>query len=182
MEQKDYKSEIVEELLHEESHARAIAKKLNINHMIAVRKLKELLVENVVDFKENGKNKTFYLKKTIEAKICIFNAEHYKLVKLLKQYPVLRSIFEKIQKNKEIKLALLFGSYAKGLAEKSSDIDIFIETNNRNLKKELESINTKLNVKIGKFVLLSILAKEIIKNHAVIKGIEEFYERINFFE
>src|SRR3989344_3210641 len=127
MEQKDYKLEIVLELLKEENHIRGIAKILNINHMTIFRKIKELFRENVVDFKEEGKNKKYFLKKTIEAKNYIYSAESYKLNKVLRKYPLLRTIIEKIQNDKRISLAVLFGSYAKGIAKPSSDIDIFID-------------------------------------------------------
>ena len=63
MEQKDYKLEIVNELLNNKNHIRGIAKKLDINHMTIVRKIKELAKDNVVDYREEGKNKTYFLKK-----------------------------------------------------------------------------------------------------------------------
>lgn len=40
-------SEILDILLGEEIHARALAKKLEINHMTVIRNLKELVSENV---------------------------------------------------------------------------------------------------------------------------------------
>ena len=149
--------------------------------MIIVRRLKELLEENVVDYKQEGKNKKYFLKKNIEARSYVFKTEHYKLVRLLKKYSFLRSIVENVQKDDRIKLAVLFGSYSKELAGKTNDIDIYVETENRNIKKELELINSKLSVKIGKFDLSSLLIKEIIKNHVILKGVEEFYTKNEFF-
>jgi len=182
MEQKNYKLEIVKELLRNNNHVRGIAKKLDINHMTILRKIKELSKENVVDYEKQGKNKVYFLKKTIEAKNHVLTTENYKLTKTLKKYPNLRSIIKKIQKNKKIKLAILFGSYAKNIAKKESDIDVYIKTKNPNIKKEIQMINTKLNIKIGDFDLSSLLIKEIIKNHVIIKGVEEFYEKTRFFE
>ena len=72
---------------------------------------------------------------------------------------------------------MLFCSYAKGLAKKDSDIDIYIETKNRNVKKSIEDIHSKISVKIGIFDIKSLLIKEIIKDHIIIKGIEVFYEK-----
>lgn len=178
MEQKDYKLEIILELLRGENHPRAIAKKLETNHMMVVRKIKDLLKENVVDFKQIGKNKTYFLKNTAEAKSYIIKSEHSKLIKVLRKYPELRSIIDKIQDNSKINLAILFGSYAKETAGKESDIDLYLETRDRNIKKNLEQLNNKLSVKIGEFKKESLLAKEIIKNHVIIKGVEKYYERI----
>ena len=88
MEQKDYKLEIVNELLNNKNHIRGIAKELNTNHMTVIRKIKELAKENVVDYKEEGKNKTYFLKKTVEAMNYVFSAEIYKFNKLLKMFNI----------------------------------------------------------------------------------------------
>jgi len=182
MEQIDYKLEIVNQLLYNEGHIRDIARRLNTNHMIVVRKIKELSFENVVDFKEEGKNKTYFLKKSIEAKSYVNMSENYKLNKLLKKYPNLRLFIEKIQKDTRVKLAILFGSYAKFIAKQDSDIDIYIDTEDKNLKKEIELINSRLSIKIGKYDKSNLLIKEIEKNHIIIKGLEFYYERNEFFK
>jgi predicted nucleotidyltransferase len=181
MEQKDYKIETVLELLKGENHVRGIAKSLATNHMNISRKIKELYNENVVDYKEIGKNKTYFIKKTLEAKAYITMAENYKLLKILKHYSYLRGIIEKTQANNQIKLAILFGSYAKKLAKQDSDIDIYIETEDKKLKHELEQTDSRLNIKIGKFDKNNLLIKEIIKNHVILKGIEDYYDKIEFF-
>lgn len=181
MEQKDYKIEIIKELLKNNKHIRKIAKNLHINHMTIQRKTKELEKENVVDYKQEGKNKVYFLKKTLETKNYLIKTEAYKINKIISKYPVLRNIIEKIQKNKKVKLAILFGSYAKERAKNRSDIDIYVETLNNELKKEIEIINSKINVKIGKFDFDSLLIKEIIKNNIIIKGMEEYYERTKIF-
>ena len=173
MEQKNYKLEIVSLLLREENHIRGLAEILNTNHMTVLRKVKELQKENVVDFCQKGRNKTFFLKKTAEARAYAHMAEHYKLINVLNKYPSLRSIIDKIQKNKKIELAILFGSYAKGLAAKDSDIDIYICTADRKLKNELSMADSKLSIKIGKYDRQDNLIKEIEKNHVIIKGVEK---------
>ena len=181
MEQKDYKLEIVNELLKSENHVRGLAKKLKINHMMITRKIKELEEENAVDHKEEGKNKKYFLKNTAEAKNYVIITENYKLNQLLRKYPALRGIIEKIQKDFRIKLAVLFGSYAKNIAKAESDIDIYIETDNRDIKNELSKFDTRLSIKIGKYDKSNLLIKEIEKNHIIIKGAEIYYEKNKFF-
>jgi len=181
MEQKDYGLEVVRVLLRGEGHIRSVAVQLGINHMMIVRKMHGLLKKNVVDFKQEGKNKVFYLKKTVEARMYVLMAEEYGLFMLLKKYPLLRKIADNIQSNKKIKLAVLFGSYAKGLVKKGSDIDLFVETKDLNLKKELQMLNSKLSVKIGKLDKGNLLVDEIKKNHVIIKGFEYYYERTTLF-
>jgi len=180
---KDYKLEIVCEILSKgENYVRGIAKNIGTNHMTVSRKVKELVKENILNYKEEGRNKTYFLKKTIESRNSVFSAENYKFNKALAKYPVLRGIAEKIQKDKRIKLAVLFGSYAKGIAKHDSDIDLYIDSLNRKLKEEIGIIDSKINVKIGEYDKQSLLIREIEKNHVILKGVEEYYEKNRFFE
>lgn len=182
MAQKDYKFEIINSLVGKSWHIRSLAKELGINHMTILRRLNELSKENVLDSNEDGKNKIYFLKNTSEAKAYVFMAENYKLNHLLRKFPRLRKIVEKIQNEKSIKLAMIFGSYAKDLVKKESDIDIYIETINKRIKNELELLDLKLSIKIGKYNKDSLLIKEIEKNHVIIKGVEKFYENFQFFK
>ena len=173
--------EIIDILLGEEMHTRALAKRLNINHMTTLRHLKGLVNDNVLDFRMEGRNKIYFLKKNIESRNYATMTELYKLNRVLKKHPGLRKIIKTIQRNPIISLAVFFGSYAKGTVRENSDIDVFIETEDRKLKQELEILNSRLSVKIGEFDRSSPLITEIEKNHIIIKGAENFYEKIEFF-
>ncbi|MEM4397312.1 MAG: nucleotidyltransferase domain-containing protein [Candidatus Woesearchaeota archaeon] len=181
MSQKNYIIKIIEVLLNGKKHLRQIAKEIKTNQTTTARKLQDLYKENVVDFEYAGKNKVFFLKKTFEAKQYCLIMEQYKTLDSIKKYPVLRNIFEKIRKNEKISMALIFGSYAKQTSTKESDIDIYIETLDKEIKKEIESINSRISVKIGNYEKENLLIKEIEKNHIIIKGGEEFYEKNSFF-
>ena len=178
MEQKDYKFEIVNMLLKKNNHVRSLAKKLGTNHTTISRKIKELSELNIVDYKQEGKNKVYFIKKNPEAKAFIFMTENYKLNQILKKHPYIRKIIEKIQGNKKIRLAIIFGSYARGEETKKSDIDIYTETMDRKIKKDLEMIDSKVNVKIGQYDRKNLLIKEMEKNHVIVKGVEKYYEKI----
>ncbi|MCK5321384.1 nucleotidyltransferase domain-containing protein [Candidatus Pacearchaeota archaeon] len=177
MSQKDYKLEIVGSLIGNSLHARALAKKIKTNPMMISRKIKELCDSNVFDYKEEGKNKVYFVKDTAEARTYINMAENYKLIKILERCPFLRLVVDEIQKNKKIGLAILFGSHAKGLERKDSDVDIYIETLDRKIKNGLELIDSKLSIKIGKYDKKNLLIKEIEKNHIILKGVERFYDK-----
>ena len=176
MEQISYK--IVAELQKNDAHIRELAKVINTNHMAVLRKLKELEDQNVVDFKQQGKNKSYYLKESLESKQVLLMLEHYKLLQLVKKHLRLRKITEYLQ-TKNVDLAMIFGSYAKGTETSGSDIDIYVDVKSSNLKKELELMDSKISVKMGEFDKESLLTKEIIKNHVIIKGVEKFYEFIH---
>jgi len=178
MEQKDYKFEIMNMLLKNSNHVRSLAKKFGTNHTTISRKIKELYELNIVDYKQEGKNKVYFIKKNPEAKAFIFMTENYKLNQIMKKHPYIRKIIEKIQGNKKIKIAIIFGSYAKGEETKKSDIDVYIETMDKKIKKDLEIIDSKVNVKMGRYDRKNPLIKEIEKNHVIIKGVERYYDKI----
>ncbi|MBW2989228.1 nucleotidyltransferase domain-containing protein [Candidatus Woesearchaeota archaeon] len=173
---------IVGLLLKKENHVRGIAKSLGESHSTISRRLNSLKEENVVDSRKEGKNKVFFLKKNILAKTYVLKAELDKRIALLEDYPRLSIIFEEILKRTDEKLIILFGSYAKGVPKKDSDIDIYIEVQDREVKRSIEDINSRISVKIGPFDVSSPLIREIIKDHVILRGIEEFYEKKQFFE
>ncbi len=175
-------SEIILLLIKSEKHLRGMAKQLNESHSTVLRKSNRLVEENVLDYKTVGRNKVFFIKKNLQAKNYVFNAERYKLIKTVKQYPELGIIIEDLIKKTNEKLVILFGSYSKFTAKKDSDIDLYIETKSRRTKEEVESVHSKVKVKIGNFDLNSSLIKEIIKDHVILKGVEDFYEKTKFFE
>ena len=176
-------SEIILALLkYGELHVRGISKKLSQPHANISRIMKELLKKNIVDFRFEGKNKIFKLKKGVEALNHIFIAEHFKLLKIFEKYPFLAVIMESVLSKTNEKLILIFGSYAKFNTKKESDIDLYIESQNRKIKADIENIDLRLSVKIGKFDKNSLLIKEIIKDHAIVRGVELYYEKNKVFD
>ena len=168
-------------LKYKELHVRGIAKTISQPHANVSRIMKKLLNKNIVDFKFEGKNKVFRLKKGIETLNYIYLAEHFKLLKLFEKYQFLSVIIESIISKTNEKLIIVFGSFAKFSANKASDIDIFIETANKKVKAEIENINSRLSVKIGRFDRNSLLIKEMMKDHVIVKGVEYYYENTEKF-
>jgi len=179
---KNIELEIILTLIKDKSHLREIARTIGESHSTVLRKINTLLEENIVDYKKEGKNKIFFIKDNLKSKNYVYSAEIYKLNKLLKKHPELLIIFEDIKKNFKRNMIILFGSYAKGNPKKGSDIDIYLETTDNKIKNKIKELNSKLSVKIGGFEINSLLIKEIIKNHVIIRGAEDYYERNNFFK
>jgi len=170
-------NEIVALLMQNDLHARGLAGKLDTNHMTVARILRSIMEENVVDYRAEGKNKVYFLKNSIEGKNAAMIAEIYKQSRIISRYPVLRGVFASVAVLPGVRLALLFGSYAKGLATTTSDIDIYIETLDADVKKQLEQRHSSLSVKIGIFDPSSPLIREIIKDHVIIRGVEEYFDK-----
>lgn len=176
MKQKHYILEVVESLLGGQRHVREIARELDTNPMMVSRKLDELVTMNVADFKRLGRNKVYFLRDTPESRAFVMMAEQYRLVKCIEKYPYLRDIIMRLQSDGRIRLAVIFGSHAKGLVRKNSDIDIFIETLDRKIKKNYSGLDSRLSIKIGNLGK-DELSREIAKNYVIIKGGELYHEK-----
>jgi len=176
-------AEIILSLLCEQpKHIRRIAREMSVAHSTVLRHVGKLVKENVLEVKEEGKNKAVSIKKTLPAKSHIMVAENYKLGRLIEQYPELSIILKEIIPIANSSLIILFGSYAKFRAKQDSDIDIFVETQNRKIREKLKLVDNRINAKIGEFDLGNNLIKEIIKSHVIIKGVERFYEKAGIFQ
>ena len=176
----NYLYEVLLFLLKKKTHGRELAIKFNTSLTRIQSTLTELRALNVIDYKIEGKNHIYFIKKNLISKALILNAENYKLTKILSTHPHLEPIFEDIIQKSKSELIILFGSYAKETATKESDIDIYIKTTNEEIKKKTEIIYDLLSVKIGEFNTESLLIQEIIKNHIIIKGGEKYYEMVKF--
>ena len=165
---------LVETLQKGPSHIRELANTLKLVPSTTLRTLHELQKKSVVDVKREGKNATYFLKQTPEARIYSLMTEHYKLLKLI-QDPSLKQLTRELQAKTNGELIILFGSVAKGTATKESDIDLYIETTNETTKATVRAILSKISLKTGTFDTTTPLAKEIIKNHIIIQNTERFY-------
>ena len=169
--------EIILELLKSPTHGRKLSETLNTPQTTIQRTLNVLEKDNIIKYKTEGKNKIYTLKNTPKAKSYIMIAENYKLLKLLNMYPKLEPLIDDLKSSYNGQI-ILFGSYAKFISKKESDIDIYIDTKNQKIKTQLEQINSKLSIKTGTFKLGDPLTEEIIKYHVIIKGVEQFYDTI----
>ncbi len=174
-------NDIILILLRGPLHTRGIADTLERSHATVIRRLQEMVRDNIVDFSIEGKNKVYFLKKSLEGRNAAMAAEIYKQSRSIADYPLLRGVVRKVVDLPEIHLALIFGSYAKGTAHDRSDIDLFIESEDRTLKKRLEGQYSALSVKIGIFDHENPLVREIIRDHIIIKGVEAYFEKTSFF-
>ena len=158
--------------LQQKKHVREIARQIKSNQMTVSRKLKLLQKENIIDYMEEGRNKYYFRKKSIESQLFEKQTEIAKATKFVKDNPQFRSLIEEILHNKEISFAVIFGSYAKNSSGKLSDLDVFCENISQNVKKELELLNAKVSIKTGQFNSESALGKEIAKKYIILKGVD----------
>jgi len=177
-----YEFEVLLLLLKKEVHGRELAKELKTSLTRVQAILNKLRQINVLDYKIEGRNHVYFIKKNVVAKTYVINAENYKLAKLLRKYPLLEPLFKDIMDKYPDKMVVLFGSYAKFIPKDDSDVDIYVDTDDKKIREAVNNINEKISAKIGDFNKEDLLILEIIKNHIIIQGVEAFYEKLGFFK
>jgi len=162
-------------------YGRDIAKKLNMNQKTVSNILNKLEKEHILKFSIEGKNKYYYLNNlNLSLKEIIKLIEINRKIRFIERYKKFRDLFNKLEVLSE-GIIVIFGSYANFSANEKSDLDVLVIGNQQEIKGLEQLYNVKINaVKIDKkkFNKADTFIKEIIKNHIVLKGVEEFIELI----
>jgi predicted nucleotidyltransferase len=137
--------------------------------------------ENILKFSVEGKNKYYHLNEfNPKIKEIIKLIEINKKVSFLDRHKRKRELFEKIE-SRSRGIVIIFGSYAKNQETEKSDLDLFVIGNISDLKDLEQLYNLRINTiksNIKKFSSKEHLIKEIISNHVILKGVENFIELI----
>ena len=158
-------------------YGRAIAEKYNLNQKTVSNILKNFEKKDILKFKTEGKNKYYFLNINNP---CL--KEVLKLIEINKKIDFITKHvkFERLFKNLEQKTMgslIVFGSYAKGIEKRNSDLDILVIGKIKEVREIEESFGLEINViemKKDKFNLNENFIKEVMENHIVLKGVEEF--------
>lgn len=160
--------------------------------------IKRLAHQKII--KENVKGKSHYCSlndKSNQDVICFINAQQAKtLLKKNKKFELIMTDILTSIKFPNYSL-LIFGSYAKGNANKHSDLDIAILTSHEDKEEAEQVMNSvkrysSLKIHSLEFTYQNFIAmlktkennvgKEIVKTHIIIKGCEQFYECMRLAE
>jgi predicted nucleotidyltransferase len=176
--------EILNEFLGDYSkkiYGRDIAKRLKMNQKTASNILNRLEKENILKFKTEGKNKYYFLNTlTSHIKEIIAMIEIKRKIDFLEKNENIKDLFTKIEQ-KSKGMIIVFGSYAKGKSSKDSDLDLFSIGEIKQVHDLEDLYNIKINIiksSKEKFNKQEPIIKEIINNHVILKGTEEFIELI----
>lgn len=162
-------------------YGRDIAKKLNMNQKTVSNILNKLEKDNILKFSFEGKNKYYYFNKfNPSIKEIIKLIEINRKIKFIEKHKKIKNLFDKLEERTK-NVLIVFGSYADFSSNKYSDLDILVLGKIKEIKDLEQLYNIKINViKINKqkFNKNDILIKEIIRNHIILKGSEEFIDLI----
>ena len=167
-----------------EYYIREVEKLLKISPRTAQLILEDLENKGIVESKTRGKIKTYKIKLSEFTKRYLVFVEQYKAIAFLDKNLLIKEIVEKISPN--IKgIGVIFGSYAKGIEKKESDLDIFVAGNYD--KEEIKRVSKNFGIEISvkcypiktfeKNINKDILLKEVLKNHIVFVNVEQFIQK-----
>lgn len=171
-----------------EYYIREIERLLKISPRTSQLILEDLEKKTILESKLRGKIKSYKLKKNQMAKEYIIFAEEYKRICFLQKNDLIKEIITKIIPY--IKgIGLIFGSYAKGIEKKESDLDIFIigDYNQKEIKNISKNYGIDISIKnysikvFDNNIHKDILIKEVINDHIIFKNSEEFIEKVFMF-
>ncbi len=173
---------------NKEYHIREVGKIANLSPRSAQLMLSNLEGKGILQSKTRGKIKAYSLRNAGITKEYLVLVEQYKLLSFLESHSIIREIIAKIRQHIN-GVGIVFGSYAKGIESKSSDLDIFIVGNGdkTQIKNISKTYGFEINVKqyplnIFKSDLREdILIKEVLENHIIFLNSEQLIrEAINY--
>lgn len=164
-----------------ELYIREVEKLLKISSRTALLTLDKLERIGILASKTKGKIKIYSIKKTGISKEYFLLTEQYKKIYFLEKNHLIKEILEKLDSVFE-GVVVLFGSYAKEIQKKDSDLDLFIV--GKHDEKQIKEVGHKYGVEINiksypmdifkKEINEDILLKEVAENHILINNAEGF--------
>lgn len=162
-------------------YGRNIANMLKINQKTIANLLNKLEKDGILKYSIEGKNKYYFLNKLnsqIPDIIKIIEIERKNT--FIKHYKKLKDLFFNLEKRTK-GIIIIFGSYANFTSNEKSDLDVFVIGKIFETEDLEELYKIKINIvnsnkkKVNKE---EIFIKEVIKNHIILRGAEEFIELI----
>jgi len=158
-----------------------IAEALKINYRIAYEKAMKLEKEELLKVTKAGNAKICEFTYKFDSRV--FEAEYFRRKELFRNKGFL-IIHNRLAELKFPFIALLFGSYAKGTANKHADIDILtIGGDKKEIQATISLLPDKIHLTAVSYENFIHMAKsrefsvvgEAIKNNIILIGIEEYY-------
>ena len=170
---------------NKELYIREVGKLLGISSRTALVTLDKLEKRGILESKTRGKIKVYTIKKTGISKEYFLFTEQYKKIHFLEKNYLIKEVIEKLDDVFE-GIVVLFGSYAKGIQNEDSDLDLFIVGKHK--EDKIKGVGHKYGIEINiksypmdifeKEIREDILLKEVVENHLLINDAEGFVRRV----
>lgn len=168
-----------------EYYIREVERLLKISPRTAQLILEDLEDKGIIESKTKGKIKTYKINPSEFTKRYLVLVEQYKAIAFLEKRLLIKEIIEKIIPHIS-GIAVIFGSYVKGLEKEGSDLDIFVagDYNQDEITKVSKNLGIEISIKcypmktFKKNLTKDILLKEILKNHVVFINADQFIHEV----
>ncbi|MBU0757559.1 MAG: nucleotidyltransferase domain-containing protein [Nanoarchaeota archaeon] len=174
---------IISELIFKKYYLRELSKRINEIPSTVLRNLNQMEKDKIIESYHEGKNKYFFLPKRITSLFLIKLAEDFRTLAFFEKHKEKIALFNDILKSAETSTeVILFGSFAKGIETKESDLDILVK-DDKNIKSKIINIEREYGLEINPKIIKSIdfenlVIKEVIAHHIILKGGEFIYEQL----
>lgn len=162
-------------------YIREVQKLLGTSSRTALLVLSDLEKKGVLESARRGKIKSYRIKKGGIAWRYLTVAEEYKAISFLENHPLIKEVTEKIIPSIH-GIGTIFGSYAKGLERKDSDLDLFVAGECQRKKVAATAKIYGIDISLKQYPLAAFregirkdfLIKEVLDSHVVLLGAGEF--------
>ena len=169
-----------------------ITKKTKLTRPRTLRVLRKLTKVNILKTKTEANVKYYFLNKNPSVYLILSIVEYNKTINFLGNNKRLKRALEMLKdKYSDYLIMLIFGSYVKGYATKTSDIDLLLikeEFSKNEIKKIedlIEIINGRTGLKISPYLMKTTefkqkkdFVKEVIEKHILLDGGELFFRLV----
>lgn len=174
-----------------------LAKRINLAYPHVYESIMRLEKAGIIIIEKKGKSnlcKIRFNNPEVLAAAALINLERF-----LKNHPNIKNLTNQLKEalSDELYILLLFGSYAKGTAKKTSDIDLFFIIKDKNkieqFKNKIISVISKLNYKV-EFEVSTIdwfckmlndkttVGREVFKNNRVLHDAESYFQLVKEYD
>ena len=184
---------ILESFLDLEKHYFSeISKRTKLTRPRTLRVLRKLAKIDILKAEIEANVKYYSLNKTSSVYTLLSIVEYNKTINLLENDKTLKRAIEMFKdKYNNYLVKLIFGSYVKGYASKTSDVDLllikeeFSKIDIKKIEDLVEIINGRTGLrinpylmKLNEFMQKKDFVKEIIDNHIILDGGELFFKLV----
>jgi predicted nucleotidyltransferase/predicted transcriptional regulator len=164
---------------------RKVSEALKINYRIAYEHVMSLEKEGLLKITKVGGSKICEFTNKFDSKV--FDAEHSRRKALLKNKDFL-ILHNRLAELKFPFIALLFGSHAKGMVGRHSDIDILtIGGDKKEIRTTISLLPDKIHLTTVSYESFIHMARSreftvvsgVLKNNIILIGIEEYYRLLS---
>jgi len=169
-----------------------IARKTNLTRPRTMRALRKLVEAGILQIKAEANVKYYYLTRSPLAYAVLGIVEYNRTAAFLERNKTLKRALEMFSSGyRDHLIMLVFGSYAKGYASKSSDIDLllakedFQKTEIKMIEELAGTVNGRTGLKISPYMMKTgelrqkkDFVKEIMDNHILLEGAELFFRLV----